>query len=115
MKKILYVDDEEMNLMLFETMFCNKCELETASNAQIALDLLTKIEKPEVIISDMRMPGMNGLEFIAKAAQHYPDVEYYILSGFEITNEVQNALDQGLVKRYFQKPFSKREIEAVIV
>jgi two-component system response regulator (stage 0 sporulation protein F) len=115
MKKILYVDDEEMNLMLFETMFSKTCNVKTASNGQNALKLLREIEKPEVVISDMRMPGMDGLEFISKAAKEYPDIDYYILSGFEISQKVHEALNSGLVKKYFQKPFRKHELESILV
>jgi len=114
MKNILYVDDEEMNLMLFKTMFSKSCKVNTASNGQTALDLLTKIDKPEVVISDMKMPGMDGLEFISKASEVYPDIEYYILSGYEISQRVREALNSGLVKKYFQKPFRKRELEAIL-
>jgi len=114
MRKILYVDDEDMNLLLFKTMFCKVCNVSTASNGQEALDLLKKIDKPEVIISDMRMPGMNGLEFISKAAEKFPDVAYYILSGFELTNEVRSAINAGLIRDYFQKPFKKKDLEAVL-
>lgn len=114
MKKILYVDDEEMNLMLFQAMFEKKCQIKTAVNGNAALDLLSTIEKPEVVISDMRMPGMNGLEFITKASKVYPDIDFYILSGFEISKDVKSALNSGLIKQYFQKPFKKRELEAVL-
>jgi two-component system response regulator (stage 0 sporulation protein F) len=114
MKRILYVDDEEMNLLLFETMFSKIGQIVTASNGNRALELLGEIEKPEVIISDMRMPGIDGLEFISRAHKILPDVDYYILSGFEISEKVENAIQEGLVKQYFQKPFIRQEIEAVI-
>lgn len=115
MKRILYVDDEEMNLFLFETLFGKICQVTTAPSGNKALEMLEKIEKPEVIISDMRMPGIDGLEFISKAHEAIPDAECYILSGFEISDKVQNAIHSGLIKQYFQKPFKKREIENIVL
>lgn len=114
-KHILYVDDEEINLVLFQNMFRKKFNVTTSESGIQALELLNTISTPDIIISDMRMPTMNGLEFIAKARDKYPDIDFYILTGYEITDEIQKALDKGIIKRYFQKPFKMKEVEAVIL
>jgi YesN/AraC family two-component response regulator len=62
----------------------------------------------------MKMPGMNGVEFIRKAKQEYPYISYYILTGFDITEEIAEALREGLINKYFRKPFNIREIETTL-
>ncbi len=108
---ILYVDDEPINLMLFEALFKNSYQVILANSGMEALKMLT--EKPDihVIISDMKMPGMNGLEFISKARMLFPDVLYFILTGYEITPEIQKSLETGMIAEYFQKPFNMKSID----
>lgn len=111
---ILYVDDEFINLMLFEQMFKKRYNILTAASGYKGLELLEVNNDIKVIISDMKMPGMNGLEFISKAKELYPDLIFYILTGYEITPEIQKSLETGLIARYFQKPFNMGEIDASI-
>ena len=67
-----------------------------------------------VVVSDMKMPGMNGIEFIKEAKEKYPRICYFILTGFEITKEITRALDDKLINNYFKKPFNMDEIESSI-
>ncbi|PLX17206.1 MAG: response regulator [Salinivirgaceae bacterium] len=110
---ILYVDDETINLMLFESMFNDKYNVFTAESGAQGLELL-KDNYVDMVFSDMKMPEMNGLEFICYAKEQFPNIVYFILSGFDITDEIQEALNNKLVNKYFQKPFDMQEIEACI-
>ncbi len=113
--KILYIDDEPMNLQLFEINFSRKnYEVLTADDGFSALEVLEKNPDILTIISDMKMPRMNGVEFIEKAKKRYPDKKYYILTGFDLTNEIQIALETGLIINYFKKPLNVKEIDAAI-
>ncbi|MFN8259176.1 MAG: response regulator [Bacteroidales bacterium] len=112
--KILYVDDEPINLKLFEINFARDFEIFVAEDGISGLGILEKEPDIKVIISDMKMPGMNGIEFITKAKEKYPAKKYYILTGFEITKEIQNALECGMILKYFRKPFNIKEIKATI-
>ena len=112
--KIIYVDDEEVNVMLFEINFSVNFEVYSGCSGFEGLELLDKHPDVKVVISDMRMPKMNGLEFIKIAKEKYPDKKFYILTGFEITEEIQDALQSGLIQKYFQKPFDIQEIENTI-
>ncbi len=58
----------------------------------------------------MKMPNMNGIEFIINAKQKYPKMSFFIFTGFEINDEIQEALDSKLILRYFRKPFNMDEI-----
>jgi two-component system, response regulator, stage 0 sporulation protein F len=112
--KILYVDDEPTNLMLFDSMFERKFNILTAESGFLGIDLLSKNPDIRVVISDMKMPMMDGIEFITRAKSMYPDIQFYILTGFEITPRIQESLSSGLVLKYFQKPFKMAEIDKTI-
>ncbi len=112
--KILYVDDEEINLELFAINFKDSYEVLTAHDGYGGLEVLESNVDISIVISDMKMPGMNGIEFIKKARQKYPYKKYYILTGFEITNEIKEALSNGLILEYFSKPFEIAKMHRII-
>ena len=112
--KILYVDDEAINLMLFKINLQKKYEVLTAENGMNGLEVLSVDKDISIVFSDMRMPEMNGIEFISKAKELYPEINFYILTGFEITSEISKALDNGLIDKYFQKPFNMNLISLEI-
>ena len=112
--KILYVDDEELNLKLFEINFQKHYEVFTADNGYNGLEILEKNPDTLVIVSDMKMPKMNGIEFIKTAKIKFPEKKYFILTGFEITEEISQAIESGLIVKYFKKPFNIKEIKSSI-
>jgi len=109
--KILYVDDEFINLQLFKINFDNKYEVFTAENGITGLEVLDNNPDIVVVISDMKMPLMNGIEFIKKAKEKYSHIRFYILTGFQITEEIQEALNSKLILKYFSKPFNLNKID----
>jgi len=112
--KILYIDDEEINIMMFKINFSKKYEVFTGLSGNDGLALLAENQDIRIVISDMKMPNMNGIEFITKAKGLYADKKYFILTGFDITKEIQHALETKLILKYFRKPFNMKEIEAAI-
>lgn len=111
---ILYVDDEPINLFLFNQLFAKKYKVITAESGYAGLNKIEKNPNIEVVISDLKMPGMNGIEFIRKAKELYSNIHYYILTSYDLTPEIDNALRTGLIDKYFQKPFNLQEIESTI-
>jgi len=111
---ILYIDDEPINLELFEIIFEDKFQILTAESGYDGLTILRSNHEISVVISDMKMPGMNGIEFIKIARKEFPDILFFILTGFEITNEIAEALNDKTIDRYFRKPFDMDEIEEAI-
>lgn len=111
---ILYVDDEQLNLELFTIVFNSKFRIITATSGQEGLQKLDEHEDISVVISDMRMPEMNGIEFIRNAKKKFTNLFYFILTGFEINEEIAEALKNKLIDRYFKKPFNSKEIEQTI-
>ncbi|MBN2486252.1 MAG: response regulator [Bacteroidales bacterium] len=113
-KKILYIDDEELNVKLFAHNFSRNFDVVTGLSGIDGLALLEKNPDIKVVISDMKMPYMHGLEFIAIASEKYREKKYFILTGFDITEEIQHALDSKLIVKYFSKPLNVKEIETAI-
>lgn len=114
LKKVLYVDDEAMNLFLFENLLAENFEIVTARSPEKGLEILSEDDSFDLIISDMKMPGMNGLEFIRKAQEFYKACPFNILSGYHKIPEIEDALESGLICSYLQKPFEVEEITASI-
>jgi two-component system, response regulator, stage 0 sporulation protein F len=111
---LLYVDDETINLKLFEIYFKDKFNVITASSGFDGLEKLKEDPLISVVVSNMRMPGMNGIEFIRLAREQFPGVIYFLLSGYDITDEIEQALKEHVISKYFKKPFNMREIELSI-
>jgi YesN/AraC family two-component response regulator len=103
--KVLCVDDEMINLLILKKILGKRnFQVITAENGLQALDYLKKDSEIHLIITDMHMPYMTGLEFIKQARELYEDKHFFMLSGYAITEETQQALDTGLILDYFEKP-----------
>lgn len=111
---VLYVDDEPINLQLFKLLLGDKYNVITAISGEQGLEMLEKNSQITVVFSDMKMPEMNGLEFITTAKEKYSNLRYYILTGYEITDEITNAIQENIILKYLKKPFNIKEIENAI-
>ena len=111
---ILYVDDEPINLSIFEINFRKKYKIITASSGPKGLEKLEDNKDVIIVISDMKMPEMDGIEFIRKAKEKYLNVSYFILTGFDITDKISAALEDNTIQKYFRKPLNIKEINAAI-
>jgi response regulator RpfG family c-di-GMP phosphodiesterase len=107
---LLYVDDEFINLQLFGLNLRRNYTIITADSGVKALEILKNNPEIDIVISDMKMPQMNGLEFIKIAKQKYSKIKCFILTGYDVTNEIQNAIKAGIILKYFRKPFNIPEI-----
>ena len=112
---VLYIDDEDLNILVFEKSFKRKFKVRAAKSAEEGLKILQTHADIDVVISDMKMPGMNGLEFISQAKSKYPDIPCFILSGYNMTAEIQEALKKELILKYFTKPLQNHEIEDAVL
>lgn len=109
--KLLYIDDEPINLRLFELTFQNIFNVKTAISGMAGLEILDHEKDIHIVITDFRMPVMNGLEFIQEAWEKYSNKAYYVLSGYEQTPAIAEAIDNKMIKKYFMKPFNKTVLE----
>ncbi|OPA81057.1 hypothetical protein BVG16_01555 [Paenibacillus selenitireducens] len=87
--------------------------LPPAASAEEALERLP-IEQPQLVLTDIRMAGMNGLELAAHLRTHYPDIEVVILSGYDEFSYAQQALREG-VSDYLLKTSRPEEIIKTMV
>lgn len=106
----MYVDDEAINLQLFEIVFKNYFQILTADSGTKALDKIKQYPDLKAIISDMKMPGMNGVEFIRHVRRILPDIPCFILTGFDMNEEIHEAIQSGMINKCFKKPLNKEEI-----
>ncbi|GAB4238723.1 MAG: hypothetical protein Tsb0034_14440 [Ekhidna sp.] len=109
---ILYVDDEESNLLVFRIAFENSREVLLANSPEEGLlKLEENKDRVMAVISDMHMPKMNGVKFVDEARKLKSDIPYFILSGYSYDDEIDSALKEKRIKKFFTKPFNIREIE----
>ncbi|SNS45551.1 Response regulator receiver domain-containing protein [Ekhidna lutea] len=109
---ILYIDDEEANLLLFRVSFEGEREVLVANSPEEGLQkLYDNKDRIKAVISDMHMPKMNGVQFIEKAQETVDDIPYFILSGYAYNDEIDQALKRNTIKKFFTKPFNRSEIE----
>jgi response regulator RpfG family c-di-GMP phosphodiesterase len=113
-RNILYVDDEKINLELFRLNFEDDFNVITAESGDEALKLLSSTDKIIVIISDLKMPGMNGLELISNIKSQSPDKICIMLTAYAETDVMMKAINEELIFRYLLKPWKRNELLQVI-
>jgi len=101
-RRILIVDDEEIVRNLFALYLGESYSCETAADAQAALELLAR-ESFALVITDMQMPGLSGIELLRKITEHYKDTAVIIVSGINRTQRVMDAIRVG-ASDYLTKP-----------
>jgi PAS domain S-box-containing protein len=107
--RVLFVDDEEHNLKAFRAAFRRDMDVLLANSGAEALELLEK-ESVHVIISDQRMPGMTGSEFLAIARERYPTAMRMLLTGYADMEAVIAAVNNGGIYAYANKPWDESDI-----
>lgn len=101
---ILYVDDEENNLIAFKAAFRRNFNIYTAISADKAKEYLDQ-EDLCIIISDQRMPVQTGVSFFTEIKETHPNPIRILLTGYSDMEAVINAINKGEVYRYLNKPW----------
>lgn len=113
MPRILIVDDELSMRDFLKILFENEgYEAAVAPDAETALDLAIK-DPFDLVITDIRMPGMNGLDLLAELKQRFPDVPVIMLTAYASPDDAVQAMRQGAFD-YITKPFHVDEIKKVV-
>jgi response regulator RpfG family c-di-GMP phosphodiesterase len=110
---ILYVDDEENNLISFKATFRIKHKVYTAISGEEAMKILDA-NFIEIIITDQRMPNMTGVEFLEKVLVKNPDTMRILLTGYTDMGAVVEAINKGKIFHYLTKPWDEDELEMTI-
>lgn len=110
---ILYVDDEENNLMSFKATFRIKYNIHTAISGEDAIKILDN-NPIEIIITDQRMPSMTGVQFLESILDKHPDPMRILLTGYADLTAVIDAVNKGKIFHYLTKPWNEEELEETI-
>ncbi|MGC1510106.1 response regulator [Ketobacter sp. MCCC 1A13808] len=108
---LLLVDDEEKILASLTRLLEEEPNVEVlcCGSATEALDLLER-QNVDLIISDMRMPVMNGATFLSQAAQRWPDTGRILLTGFSDVQSAIQAINEGKISHYISKPWDDEDL-----
>ncbi len=111
---VLFVDDEEYVLKSLRRV-CRKEDFRvlTASNGPAALELLAR-EPVDIVVSDLRMPQMDGTELLRQVQENYPDIYCILFSGNADLPSVIKAVNEGSLAYYFQKPWDDDSLKLTL-
>lgn len=108
---VLFVDDEENILRSLKRLTMDETfEVETANSGEEALQKLETLTDVALIVSDQRMPGMNGAEFLQKSQQATPDAIRMLLTGYSDITAAADAINKGGASRYLNKPWNDDDL-----
>ncbi len=113
-RTLLLVDDEPGVLRSLERAFRREgYRLLLAHSATEALELLA-VNDVQVVISDQRMPLMNGTEFLARTRELYPETVRMILSGYADLASIKEAINRGAIYKFLSKPWDDDEMRQMV-
>ncbi|MCF8255310.1 MAG: response regulator [Bacteroidia bacterium] len=112
--KVLYVDDEENNLMSFKACFRIKYEVFIAISATDALKILDNEPDIQVVITDQRMPEITGVEFLKMMVEKHPLPIRIMLTGFANFADTVDAVNLGKIFSYLNKPWEEKILDETI-
>lgn len=110
---ILYLDDEEQNLIAFQALLRKDYKVFTTTDAHEATEILSR-ENIAVIFSDQKMPEVSGVEFFENIIHEYPTPVRILLTGHADIEAVIDAINKGQVYRYVSKPWEVGDLKICI-
>lgn len=102
--RVLFVDDEANILASFKRTLCKRFDITTATSPLAGLDIIRDHPAFAVVISDLKMPSMNGVEFLHEVRSLAPDTIRILLTGYADTDASVAAVNEGAVFRFLTKP-----------
>jgi signal transduction histidine kinase len=112
--RILFVDDEQRILhALKRCLHKEPYQCRFAVGGAEALAMLSR-QPFDVVVSDMRMPKMTGVELLKQVAMHYPETLRLVLSAWTDSNDILDAINEGHIYRYIIKPWDDRTLKTVL-
>ncbi len=113
-RTILLVDDEENILSALKRLLRRDgYKIITATSGALGLQRL--VEQPiDVIVSDQRMPGMTGVEFLRRAKELYPETVRIVLSGYTELQSITDAVNEGAIYKFLTKPWDDERLRGHI-
>ncbi|HET9870093.1 MAG TPA: response regulator, partial [bacterium] len=109
---VLYVDDEEKSLKYFRQTFGDKFPILTAPSAEEGLRILKENQdKTAVLMTDQRMPGEKGIQFLEKARQLNPRILRILVTAYSDLETAIEAVNTGAIYKYVTKPWDIPQLE----
>lgn len=113
--RILCVDDEKNVLKCLQRLFFDEdYEILPAETAAEGIEILKGMYPVQIVISDYRMPGMSGADFLRQVYEQWPDTIRIVLSGYADTAVVVEAINEGHIYKFIPKPWNDDELKMVI-
>ncbi len=104
-RTLLLVDDDEAIINVLKLLLCrNGYRVLSANSAEQGLTLLGE-NRVDVVISDQKMPGMKGVEFLRRVKEIHPDSVRMMLSGYTDLKSVSDAINEGAIYKFLSKPW----------
>ena len=112
--KVLFVDDDTNILASFTRRLGRRFEIATVPGGEQGLEVLEKDGPIAVVISDQRMPGMDGIQFLGEVKKRAPDTVRIMLTGNTDLTTAIKAVNEGSIFRFFTKPCPPEEMASAI-
>lgn len=112
-KRILYLDDEQNNLIAFKALFRRDYEVFTTTSPQEAVQYLNENEV-QLIMSDQKMPDISGVEFFELTRTDFPEAIRVLVTGYADIEAVIDAINKGGVYRYVTKPWNENDLRICV-
>jgi response regulator RpfG family c-di-GMP phosphodiesterase len=113
-QRVLFVDDEQHVLDGLRRTLRKECEVHTCANPIEGLAMLSEQDPFAIVVSDMRMPQMDGVQFLLRAQQHAPDTVRIMLTGNADQQTAMDAVNTGKVFRFLTKPCDAQTLRQVV-
>ncbi len=111
---LLIVDDEEAILESLGELFKNQLKVYTANSGEEAMELFNK-HRPQLILSDQRMPDITGIELISEIKKLEPNTIRILITGYSDIEAVITAVNEQLLYKYVTKPWNNKELTEIIM
>jgi two-component system response regulator (stage 0 sporulation protein F) len=112
-EKVLIVDDQfGIRILLNEVLQREGYDTYQAANGLQALEIVQD-NKPDLVLLDMKIPGMDGIEILKRLKVIYPDIKVIIMTAYGELDMIQEAMDLGAIT-HFAKPFDIEDIRAAV-
>jgi DNA-binding NtrC family response regulator len=110
-RSIFYLDDEASQLEVFRELFGAEFDVRTASTLKEARRVIAECA-PDIIISDQKMPEIEGVEFLRESMQACPRSFRILLTGHIGVGEVMEEIRAGVIQAFLAKPWREEEMRA---
>ena len=114
MKKILFVDDEPNILAGFQRQLRKQFQVDTATGPAAGLEALKNWRDYAVVVADMQMPEMNGVDFLVQVRNTAPDLVLMMLTGNADQATAVKAINRGSIFRFLNKPCPPEELTSAL-